>query len=241
MNEAFRVVRTNMEFIAGRGEGARVIMLTSFNPNSGKTFVISNLSITFTFKKKRCLIIDLDMRKRSISAMTSKYSAGLSNYLGGFVEDYHELIRPVPNVEGLDILTAGKIPPNPTELLFEQRLDDLINSVRQEYDYVFLDCPPLEIVADASIVSRLADMTIFVIRAEALNLTALPDVQKYYDEKRLPKMTVLLNGTTDAFSRYGYHRYGSRYGYSYGYGRNYSYGYGYAYGHDAEDEKKAKS
>lgn len=238
MNEAFRVVRTNMEFIAGRNDnGARVIMLTSFNPNSGKTFVVSNLGLALTFKKQRTLVIDLDMRKRSLSALVGKHSVGLSNYLGGYVDDYHELIQTVPEVPGLHVLPAGKIPPNPTELLYEQRLDDLLQAVRQEYDYVFLDCPPLEIVADATIISRLADMSIFVIRAEALQLTALPDVQKYYDEGRLPKMTILLNGTTDAFSRYGYHRYGSRYGYTYGYGRSYSYGYGYGYGKDSESDE----
>lgn len=237
MNEAFRVVRTNMEFIAGRNDqGARVIMLTSFNPNSGKTFVVSNLSLALTFKKKRVLVIDLDMRKRSLSALVGKRSIGLSNYLGGYIDDYHEVIKPFPEIPELHVLPAGKIPPNPTELLYEQRLDDLLKAVRQEYDYVFLDCPPLEIVADATIISRLADMSIFVIRAEGLQLTALPDVQKYYDENRLPKMTILLNGTTDAFSRYGYHRYGSRYGYSYGYGRSYSYGYGYGYGKDSEGD-----
>ena len=242
MNEAFRVVRTNMEFMAGRNDqGARAIMLTSFNPNSGKTFVASNLALALCYKKKRVLLIDLDMRKRSLSALVGKRAVGLSNYLGGYVDDYHELIKPVPEVPDLHVLPAGKIPPNPTELLYEQRLDDLLKSVRQEYDYIFLDCPPLEIVADATIVSRLADMTIFVVRAEALQLTALPDVQKYYDESRLPKMTILLNGTTDAFSRYGYHRYGSRYGYSYGYGRSYSYGYGYGYGKDSEAEEEAKN
>lgn len=242
MNEAFRVARTNLEFVAGRNDqGARVIMLTSFNPNSGKTFVVSNLGLALTYKKKRILVIDLDMRKRSLSALVGKHSVGLSNYLGGYVDDYHEIIKPVPEVPELDVLPAGKIPPNPTELLYEPRLDDLLQSVRKEYDYIFLDCPPLEIVADATIVSRLADATIFVIRAEALQRTALPDVQKYYDENRLPKMTILLNGTTDAFSRYGYHRYGSRYGYSYGYGRAYSYGYGYGYGQDSEAESESST
>ena len=244
MNEAFRVIRTNMEFVAGKGDGARVIMLTSFNPNSGKTFIVSNLGMALTFKKKKTLIIDLDMRKRSLSALVGKHSKGLSNYLGGYVDDFHELIKSVPEVPELDVLPAGKIPPNPTELLYDQKLDDLITSVRKDYDYIFLDCPPLEIVADATIISRLADMTIFVVRAEALQLAALPDVQKYYDENRLPKMTILLNAPTDAFSRYGYHKYGSRYGYSYGYGRSYKYGYGYGYAYgttqdkDSEDDEK---
>lgn len=236
MNEAFRVVRTNLEFVAGRSDEARVIMLTSFNPNSGKTFVASNISIALTYKDKRVLVIDMDMRKRSLSALVGKRSAGLSNYLGGYVDDYHTIIKPVTDVPNLHVLPAGKIPPNPTELLYDTKLDELLKQVRKEYDYIFIDCPPLEIVADATIACRLADMTIFVVRAEALQLTALPDIQKYYDENRLPKMTILLNAPTDAFSRYGYHRYGSRYGYSYGYGRDYSYGYGYAYGKNHESD-----
>ena len=240
MNEAFRVIRTNMEFVAGRTDEARVIMMTSFNPNSGKTFIVSNLGLALTFKKKKVLVIDLDMRKRSLSALVGKHSKGLSNYLGGYVDDFRELIKPVPEVPDLMVLPAGKVPPNPTELLYDQKLDALIASVRKDYDYIFLDCPPLEIVADATIISRLADMTIFVVRAEALQLSALPDVQKYYDENRLPKMTILLNAPTDAFSRYGYHKYGSRYGYSYGYGRSYSYGYGYgyAYGYNRDKENE---
>lgn len=239
MNEAFRVIRTNMEFVAGKGDGARVIMLTSFNPNSGKTFVVSNLAMALTFKKKKILVVDMDMRKRSLSALVGKHSKGLSNFLGGYVDDYRELVKVVPEVPELHVLPAGKIPPNPTELLYDQKLDEVIKSARKDYDYIFLDCPPLEIVADATIISRLADMTIFVVRAEALQLTALPDVQKYYDENRLPKMTLLLNAPTDPFSRYGYHKYGSRYGYSYASSRSYSYGYGYgyAYGFDHDQDK----
>lgn len=236
MNEAFRVVRTNLEFIAGRGEEGHVVMLTSFNPNSGKTFVVTNVSMALALKNKRVLVVDLDMRKRSLSAMVGKRLVGLSNYLAGHVDDFHTLIKPSGLNDNLDVIPAGKVPPNPTELLYEERLDTLVNELRKEYDYIFLDCPPLEIVADATIVSRLASMTIFVIRAEALQRTALPDVQKYYDEKRLAKMTILLNGTTDAFSRYGYHRYGSRYGYSYGYGSHYS-----SYGYGEDDEKEEKS
>ena len=237
MNEAFRVVRTNLEFVAGRTEEGQVIMLTSFNPNSGKTFVVTNLSMALALKNKRVLVVDIDMRKRSLSAMVGKRSIGLSNYLAGHVDDFHSLIKPSGLNDHLDVLPAGKVPPNPTELLFEERLDTMINELKKEYDYIFIDCPPLEIVADATICARLATMTLFVIRAEALQRTALPDVQKYYDEKRLPKMTVLLNGTTDAFSRYGNHRYGARYGYAYGSGGQYS---SYGYGEDDDEKETSK-
>lgn len=236
INEAFRVIRTNLEFVCGRSDSAHVIMLTSFNPNSGKTFVISNLSRALALKNKRVLIVDMDMRKRSLSAMVGKRNAGLSNFLAGHIDDIHTVIKP-SGMDHLDVLPAGKVPPNPTELLYEERLDQMIAILKGEYDYIFLDCPPLEIVADATIASRLATMTLFIIRAEALQRTALADVQRYYDDKRLPKMTVLLNGTTDAFSHYGTHKYGSRYGYAYGYGSYSSYGYDEEVG---EDEKKKK-
>lgn len=238
MNEAFRVVRTNLEFVAGRSNEAQVVMLTSFNPNSGKTFIVTNLSLALALKSKRVLVIDIDMRKRSLSALVGKRSIGLSNYLAGHVDDFRSLIKPSGLNDHLDVLPAGKVPPNPTELLFEERLDTLVNELKKEYDYIFIDCPPVEIVADASICARLATLSLFVIRAEALQRTALPDVQKYYDEKRLPKMTILLNGTTDAFSRYGTHKYGARYGYAYGYGGQYS---SYGYGEDDEKEEKKSS
>ena len=237
MNEAFRVVRTNLEFVAGRSKEGQVVMLTSFNPNSGKTFIVTNLSMALALKNKRVLVIDIDMRKRSLSALVGKRSIGLSNYLAGHVDDFRSLIKPSGINDHLDVLPAGKVPPNPTELLFEDRLDTLVNELKKEYDYIFIDCPPVEIVADASICARLATMSLFVIRAEALQRTALPDVQKYYDEKRLPKMTILLNGTTDAFSRYGTHKYGARYGYAYGYGGHYS---SYGYGEDDDEKETSK-
>lgn len=236
MNEAFRVIRTNLEFMSVKGEKNKVIMLTSFNPNSGKTFVISNIAMALSIKGKRCLLIDLDLRKASLSALVKSPKQGVSDYLSGHVADYHDIIHQVEGYEELlNVMPVGTIPPNPTELLFEERLDAMIQDVRGEYDYVFLDCPPVEIVADATIVAKSASMTLFIIRAEHLDRALLPEIQKYYDEQRLPKMTVILNGTTDAFSYYGYHRYGSRYGY-YGYGRR-GYGYGYHNNESSDDNK----
>lgn len=224
INEAFRVVRTNIEFMSARGEKSKVIMLSSFNPNSGKTFVATNLITSFAIKNKKIIAIDLDLRKASLSAMVGKPEEGVSDYLSGIIPNYEDVIVRGKTHPNLDILPVGTIPPNPTELLFEDRLGQMINELREKYDYVFIDCPPVEIVADPTIVGKFVDMTLFIIRAELLDRTMLPEVQKYYDKERLPKMSIILNGTSSQFSYYGYGRYGyHRYGY-YGYG---SYG-GYA-------------
>lgn len=216
INEAFRVIRTNIEFMTAKGSRGRVIMLTSFNPNSGKTFVVTNLITSFAIKKQKVLAIDLDLRKASLSAMVDKPKIGIADYLSGVTDDFDDIVVRNATHAYLDVVPVGTIPPNPTELLFDDRLGDLLEKLREEYAYIFLDCPPIEIVADATIVGRNADATLFVIRAEMLDRSLLPDVQAYYDDNRLPKMSLILNGTTDAFSYYGYHRYGSRYGYSSG-------------------------
>ena len=124
----------------------------------------------------------------------------------------------------LDVLPVGTIPPNPTELLFNPRLDTLMNKLKEEYDYVFIDCPPVEIVADAAIISRYAEMTLFIIRAHLLDRTFLPEIEKWYQERRFPNLSVLLNGTHQEFSHYGYKKYGyHRYGYHYGNYGDYHY------------------
>lgn len=222
INEAFRVIRTNIEFMTAKGDKGKVVMLTSFNPNSGKTFVASNLITAFAIKNKRCIAVDLDLRKASLSAMVDKPKIGVSDYLSGVTNNLDDIIVRGTTHRNLDVIPVGTVPPNPTELLFDDRLEDLINTLREEYEYIFLDCPPVEIVADANIVGRHADMTLFLVRAEMLDRSLLPEIQKYYDDNRLPKMSIILNGTTDAFSYYGYHRYGSRYGY---YGSSYYGGY----------------
>ena len=117
----------------------------------------------------------------------------------------------------------GKTPPNPTELLYSPKLKPMLDELRQQYDYIFVDCPPVEIVADATIISREADVTVFVVRAGLLERSMLPELQKNYDEKKYNNMAMLLNGT-DAEHHYGYRRYGYGYG-RYGYGKRYGYGY----------------
>lgn len=213
INEAFRVIRTNIEFMSAKVSRGKVIMLTSFNPSSGKTFIVTNLITSFAIKKQRVLAIDLDLRKASLSAMVDKPKIGIADYLSGVTDSFDDIVVRDATHEYLDVVPVGTIPPNPTELLFDDRLAKLLDELRDEYAYILLDCPPIEIVADATIVGRCADTTLFIIRADVMDRSLLPDLQQYYEENRLPKMSIILNGTSDSFSYYGYHRYGSRYGY----------------------------
>ena len=233
INEAFRVVRTNLEFIRGKKSGSFVIMVTSMNPGSGKTFVSSNLATAFAIKGKKTIALDLDLRKKALSEMVGKPKLGVSDYLNGRVDDYESLIVKNALNSGLDVLPVGTLPPNPAELLADERLDDLLAALRQEYDYIFLDCPPLEIVTDADIINRLADLTLFVARAGLLERSMLADVDSFYNTKKYTNLALVLNGT-DSGGQYGY-KYGYKYGYSYGHG-HYGYGSDEAYG--SGDEKK---
>lgn len=218
INEAFRVVRTNLEFMSDVDEKQKVIMVTSVNPGSGKTFVAMNLAACYAIKNKRVAVVDLDMRRASLSEYASNPTIGISDYLNGRCTDWHSIKVSIKDYSCLDVIPTGTIPPNPAELLFSPHLAKMLEELRQEYDIIFLDCPPIEIVADASVVSKYADRTVFIIRAGLMEREMLPVVESYYNDQKFHNMSVLLNGTTAAGSRYGYHRYGYHYGYAYGYG-----------------------
>ena len=227
INEAFRVLRTNLEFMTGSDKKQNVIILTSFNPGSGKSFLTMNIAVSLAIKDKRVLVIDGDLRHGSTSAYVNSPKLGLSDYLGGRVSRLSDIIVTDTKYKNLDILPVGTIPPNPTELLFNERLKQVIDSVRSQYDYVFIDCPPIELVADTQIIEKLADRTIFVVRAGLLERSMLVELENLYNERKLKNMALILNGTESNTNKYGY-RYGYRYGYHYG------YGYGYHYGSDEE-------
>lgn len=216
INEAFRVVRTNLEFVVGKERQSNVIMLTSANPGSGKTFITFNLATSLAIKGKRVIAIDLDLRKGSLSEYLGRPKEGISDYLIGEVKNWREIIRKHSDNGGLEIIPVGTIPPNPTELLFSERLEQLLADLRKEYDYIFIDCPPVEIVADAAIINKLADITLFIIRAGLLDRSMLPEIEKFYTDKKYKNMSVMLNGTDGGSGRYGY-KYGYKYGYHYGY------------------------
>ena len=222
INEAFRVVRTNLEFMRGKDGASKVIMFTSMNVGSGKTFSSVNLATALAIKGRKVLIIDLDLRKRSLSVFAGQPKTGVADYLSGRASDYKSLIVHNVGDNPLDVLPVGTMPPNPAELLAEPALGTMLAELKGEYEYIFLDCPPVEIVTDADIIAPLADMTIFVVRAGLLERNMLPQIDKYYTDRKYNNISLLLNGT-EGSGRYGY-KYGYRYGYKYGYKSSYGYG-----------------
>ncbi len=223
INEAFRVLRTNLEFMTDKEQHSNVIVVTSFNPGSGKSFLAMNIAVSLAIKQKKVLVIDGDMRHGSTSAYVGSSQTGLSNYLSGHVNNLKDIIVTDARHANLQFLPVGTIPPNPTELLFSDRLKQLIDTVRSQYDYIFIDCPPIEMVADTQIIEQLADRTLFVVRTGLLERSMLPELQRIYDEKKYKNMALILNGTVGSGGHYGY-RYGYRYGYHYGYGSGSYYG-----------------
>ena len=174
-------------------------------------------------KGKKVIILDLDLRKRSMSVFADTPKQGVADYLSAQTDDWQNLIVHKVGGNDLDMLPVGTMPPNPAELLAEPRLASLLDNLRKDYDYIVLDCPPIEIVTDADLIAPLADITIFIIRAGLLERSMLGQVEKFYTSKKYNNMALLLNGT-EASGRYGY-KYGYKYGYHYGH-----------YGSKKEDE-----
>ncbi len=230
INESMRMVRTNLDYfiaptlLAEDGSvrsQAPVVIVTSFNPGSGKSFIVGNLSASIALRGKRILAIDMDLRHSSLSYMAKSHGGnGISLYLGGQIDDFHDLIVHDKLAQGVDVLPVGTIPPNPAELLQSPRLAQMMETLRAEYDIIMLDCPPLEVVADTSIVMKYADVCLFVVRAGLMDRRVLPQVSKLYEEKKCKNMAILLNGTKYVSGRYANYRYGYSYGYSYGYGKH---------------------
>ncbi|MCH5235249.1 MAG: polysaccharide biosynthesis tyrosine autokinase [Muribaculaceae bacterium] len=193
-NEAFRLIRGNVDFLSGKNRDHQVIMFTSFNPGSGKSFVAYNLAMSYALKGKKVLIVDCDLRKGSISMLGGSPKEGITSYLTNDVDKWENLVKSTSNTN-LYVLPVGQIPPNPAELLDNERMVKLIEAAKSEYDLVFLDCPPVNIVVDTQILAPLANRTLFVIRAGMLEKPALKELNEYYEEKKYPNIGMILNGT----------------------------------------------
>ena len=212
MNEAYRVLRTNVDLMLGKTDQCKMIMLTSFVPGAGKTFTIMNMAASMALKGAKVLLVDLDLRKASLSKALDLNHSGVATYLNGKVDDYRPYADKV--AENLYVLPVGTLPPNPTELLLTQKFKEMLEEMRKEYDYVFIDCPPIDIIADANIVTEFVDLTVLVMRSNTMNKDILPVVEDLYRSGKFNHMALILNAVAYQYKKYGYGR--SSYGYGYG-------------------------
>lgn len=220
-SEAFRILRSNMEFMRVKSKVLKVVMFTSANPGSGKSFVTVNLAVSIALTGKKVIVVDLDIRKGSLSNRLVQNNTGVTDFLYNESISLDSIITHSQHSENLDVILAGPIPPNPAELLLSDRLDYLVNELKQRYDYVFLDSVPAMSVADAMITNRVADLTIYVVRQGLLDRRYLPEIERLHLENKFVNMCLVLNGISISTGRY-------------------TYGYSYGYGYDAYDKHSRK-
>jgi len=207
LSEAFRILRSNMAFLNVSPEKPiRTILFTSSKPHAGKTFITKNLAIALSATGKRVIIVDLDLRRHTFSSQQGygKSPRGVTAYITRNNTNIDTLIHTTSLHQNIDAIYAGIQPPNPAEILLSDRLDQLINELRNRYDYVFMDCTPAISVADAQICDRLADLCIYVIREGDLDREQLPDIERLHREKRFHNLCIVLNGTNTQRHGYGY-------------------------------------
>ena len=217
VKEAYKTLRTNVEFCGG---DVRVVALTSCTPNEGKSSITMELARSFAEAGNKILLIDADMRK---SVLVGRYKTGgvrlgLSHCL---VRKYsHEDVTCKTNVSGLDIIFSGPVPPNPSELLGSDKFMELLESAKKNYDYIFVDTPPLGSVIDAAVVAKISDGTILVLESNAVSYRFAQRVKDQLDKADSRILGVVLN-KVELNSRGYYGHYGRYYGKYYGkyYGR----------------------
>ena len=205
ISEAFRIIRTNMGFMNTTGK-QQVFLITSSNEHAGKTFVSTNLAMTYAFSGNKVLLMDLDLRRRTLSKHMGQRNNpnGISRYMSDQSVTVKDIISKSELHENFDCIYAGLQPPNPAEQLLSSRLDDLIAECRKMYDYIIIDSVPALVIADALITSRIADLSLYVVREGLLDRRQLPDIDNLYRHNKLRNMSIVLNGASERSHRYGY-------------------------------------
>ena len=222
--EQFRELRTNLNYVtATTPEKCKVILITSSITEEGKSFVTINTAISITLTGARVVLLEFDLRRPKISKQLGiPTETGLSNYLINMATET-EIIKPHSSIPNLSIIPSGPTPPNPAELMSGQRLQDLIAYLKQHFDYILIDSPPLAAVTDAKILAPIAHATLYIIRHNYTNRSFLKLIRDNYLRQTLPKINLVFNGIS----------YKRILGYTYGKG----YGYGYEYGYSVKEKK----
>ncbi|MBR1626958.1 MAG: polysaccharide biosynthesis tyrosine autokinase [Bacteroidales bacterium] len=243
--ESYRAVRTNIKYVFNDTDNTqgKVILITSSMPGEGKSLTSFNISSVFSISKNRTIYVEFDLRKPRLHKQLNLNSTiGITTYYIGNTS-LEESIQHT-EFDNLDALCVGPVPPNPSEIIDSQKTKDLIKTLRTMYDYVILDTPPVNLIADAATLAKEADITLFVVRlgvtSESILKIALPEMEN----NNGVKVNFIINSIQNVMQKYGY-GYGKAYGYGYGYGYGKSYGYGsyvkdYSFGYFDDENQQLK-
>lgn len=219
--EQFRIIRSNLQYVLNKKEKATILVTSSFS-GEGKSYVSTNMGAVLALAGKKTVILEFDIRKpKVLSGLGVPKGPGITNFLIGKAENLNDIIRPVPEHENLFVLGCGPIPPNPSELLLDPRLDEMFDWLKQHFDIVLVDTAPVGMVSDAMTLSKYADCTLYLVRQGHTFKKQVALIDEFHKESRLPKLSIIINDVKlkPGYGYYGYGRYG--YGYGYGYGSYY--------------------
>lgn len=227
MSETFRNIRTNLQFMLQNDK--KVILVTSTVSGEGKSFISANLAISLSLLGKKVVIVGLDIRKPGLNKVfrLSTKEKGITLYLANPDTDLMSLVQPSDVNKNLSILPGGTVPPNPTELLARDGLEKAIEILKKNFDYVILDTAPVGMVTDTLLIGRVADLSVYVCRADYTHKVEYTLINELAEEKKLPNICTVINGVDLKRRKYGYYYGYGKYGKYYGYGKRYGYGYGY--------------
>ena len=238
LSEAFRMLRTNLNYLIKDNKASQVIFTTSTIKGEGKTFISMNLAITFSTLGKKVILVGADLRNPQLHKMLniSRHQKGVTNYLHDTVTQLDDIIEKGAKYNlKLDFIFSGTIPPNPAELLSNGRFELLLEELKKEYDYVIVDTAPTLLVTDTTLIANLSDMMVFVIRANHTEKNLLHFINELQALKKIKNAGIVLNNIGQQ-KGYGY-----KYGYGYSYSYKYNYGYGYGYGADQTKRRHKRS
>lgn len=227
MSETFRNVRTNLQFMLENGKN--VILVTSTISGEGKSFISANLAISLSLLGKKVVIVGLDIRKPGLNTVFNipKKDHGITQFLTNPAINLMDLVQPSDINKNLYILPGGTVPPNPTELLARDGLEKAVETLRKNFDYVILDTAPIGMVTDTLLIGRVADLSVYVCRADYTRKAEFTLINELAENNKLPNLCIAINGLNLQKKKYGYYYGYGRYGKYYGYGKRYGYGYGY--------------
>ena len=227
MSETFRNVRTNLQFMLENDQ--KVILVTSTISGEGKSFVSSNLAISLSLLGKKVVIVGLDIRKPGLNKVfnISRKEQGITQYLSNPEKNLMDFVQVSDVSKSLYILPSGTVPPNPTELLARDGLDKAVETLKKNFDYVILDTAPVGMVTDTLLIGRVADLSVYVCRADYTRKAEYTLINELAENNKLPNLCTVINGLDLQKKKYGYYYGYGKYGKYYGYGKRYGYGYGY--------------